>query len=505
MGAKSQAYTTDVVFPSAFGVFQSPVHLAYAAWLGERRAFDVRAPFAYADLGCGGGLTLCVLAACYPHGQFHGIDINPEHIAQGRALAADAGLDNVTFHHLSFADLAAAPLPARFDAIAMSGIYSWLSPALRRACLDFASARLSDAGVVFLHYSALPGNAQIDALYALLIELSEGIEGDTVTRFRGACEKASALRAASGLFFRQNPLAAAWLDQIARTDQRQMAHEVLNSHWGSLSIRNVADDAAAVGLHFVANAHFELNDIELAAPAGARDVLAGLRPVAREMALDATRSAIARIDVFMRKSDDKMGGAEPPDLWVDRLTSGPLAAERAQMAQRAGVDLFDPVYEDILSAIDGRARRLGDLLAVPDARDAKARELALKRIIALKLAHLQLEPFPRKAPEHPPRLASRINSLLLTERIEVAGALPLASPVAGTQVLLPPEDRLALLALVNGDFEQAWARIERAGQNVRLGERQIRDARALAEVASARAKALRGPIVDRLFRLGILA
>jgi len=505
MGAQSQEYTTDVVFPSAFGVFQSPVHLAYAAWLGGRRSFDVRAPFAYADLGCGGGVTLCILAACYPHGEFHGVDINPEHIAQGRALAADAGLGNVTFHHLSFADLPAAPLPARLDAIAISGIYSWLSPSLRRACLDFANARLSDAGVVFLHYSALPGNAQIDALYALLIELSEGIEGDTVSRFRGACEKAAMLRAASGLFFRQNPLAAAWLDQIARTDQRQMAHEVLNSHWGSLSIRNVADEAAAAGLQFVANAHLELNDIELAAPSGAREVLSGLTPVAREMALDAMRSAIARIDVFMRESDDNTGSAVPPDLWVDRLTRGPLKVERAQLAQRAGVDLSDPIYDDILGAIDDRAQRLSDLLATSDARDAKARELALKRIIALKLAHLQLEPFPRKVPEHPPRLASPINDLLLTERIEVAGALPLASPVAGTQVLLPPEDRLALLALVNGDFEHAWARIERAGQSVRLGERQVRDARALAEIANARAEALRGPIVERLFRLGIVA
>lgn len=207
----------------------------------------------------------------------------------------------------------------------------------------------------------------------------------------------------------------------------------------------------------------------------------------------------------MRESDDNTGSAAPPDLWVDRLTRGPLKVERAQLAQRAGVDLSDPIYDDILGAIDDRAQRLSDLLATPDARDTEARELALKRIIVLKLAHLQLEPFPRKAPEHPLRLASPINDLLLTERIEVAGALPLASPVAGTQVLLPPEDRLALLALVNGDFEQAWARIERAGQSVRLGERQVRDARALAEIANARAEALRGPIVERLFRLGILA
>lgn len=505
MTAQAQDYTTDVVFPSAFGVFQSPVHLAYAAWLGGRQTFDIRFPFAYADLGCGGGLTLCVLAACYPHGDFHGVDINPEHIAQGRALAADAGLDNVTFHNLSFADLSKAPMPARFDTIAMSGIYSWLSPTLRRACLDFANARLSDDGVVFLHYSALPGNAQIDALYALLIELSKGIDGDTVTRFRTACEKASKLRSARGLFFRQNPLAAAWLDQTARTDQRQMAHEVLNSHWGSLSIRNVADEAAAAGLCFVANAHLELNDIELAAPAGSREVLAGLKPVAREMALDAMRSAIARIDVFMRDRDDNAGSVDPPDLWVDRLTNGPLQAERAQLAQRAGVDLSDPVYDVILAAIDGRAQCLRDLLASSDAPDAKARELALKRMIALKLAHLQLEPFPRGVPEHPPRLASRINSLLLTERIEVAGALPLASSVAGTQVLLPPEDRLALLALVGGDFERAWVRIKKAGQNVRLGERQVSDAHTLAEIATARGEALRGPIVERLFRLGVLA
>src|SRR6201995_6109946 len=114
VAAASSDYTTDIVYPSAFGVFQAPVHMAYAASLGRRAAPRVDGTaFTYCDLGTGAGLTMCVLADCYPEAQFHGVDLNPEHVRRGRALAQQAGLANVTFHEAGFAELRRLPLPAR--------------------------------------------------------------------------------------------------------------------------------------------------------------------------------------------------------------------------------------------------------------------------------------------------------------------------------------------------------------------------------------------------------
>lgn len=94
--------------------------------------------------------------------------------------------------------------------------------------------------------------------------------------------------------------------------------------------------------------------------------------------------------------------------------------------------------------------------------------------------------------------------MLLEDQIESAGPLPLASPVAGTQVLLPPEDRLALLALTGGDFAAAWARIERAGQKIKLAGVPVIGAGALRNAAEARANQIGSAMIARLTRLGVV-
>lgn len=489
------SYTTDIVYPSAFGAFQSPVHLIQAAWLGGRTGPDLSAPFAYADLGCGAGMTLCVLAACYPQARFHGVDINPEHIRLARDLATRAELSNVAFHHRSFAELDTLDLPP-LDFVGLSGVYSWLTPDLRQACLGFAARRLTPAGLVFLHYGALPGNAQIDALYALIREAARTSPGDSLDQFRFGCAAADRMRQAGARFFRLNPQASAWLDQLSRQDPRAMAHEVLNAQRASLSARDAAEEAAAQGLTFVANAQLELNDLGLTAPDALRDELAGYPPVAREMLMDAMRDTHSRMDV-LGLSDAPAGAADPP-LWVDRLSRGPLTEERRTFGQRTGLDLMTPAYDEVLRRVDGQAVELGRLIAETGARQE------IQRLAALKLAHLLRQPYVPTAATEAPRMASRLNTLVLEERIDAAGVIPFASPVAGTQVLLPPQDRLALLALLDGDFEAAWVRVKAAGQVIKDAGVPVEDARGLRRAADRRAAAIGARILDDLCRLGVV-
>ena len=60
-----------------------------------------------ADVGCGAGGALILMATQYPDSDFHGYDISRYAIERARVKAAGAGLDNVHFH-----DVGDTPLPS---------------------------------------------------------------------------------------------------------------------------------------------------------------------------------------------------------------------------------------------------------------------------------------------------------------------------------------------------------------------------------------------------------
>lgn len=496
------AYTTDIVYPSAFGAFQSPIHLVHAAWLGGRRAPDVSSRFTYVDLGCGAGLTACVLADCYPEAQFHGVDVNEEHVRRGRELAERAGLSNVSFHCMDFLDLPQLKVP-HVDFVGLSGVYSWLSADRKQAALAFAGERLTESGVVFLHYAALPGNAQIDALYTLIREAAQDVDGDSITKFRAACAAVMKLRGVGARFFRVNPQADAWMAQLVNEDTPAMIHEVLNAQRSSLSVRDASIDAAQAGLVYVANAQIELNHLELVAPDALNEDLARRDVITREMMMDAIRAPHSRMDVLMRR--DAPRSTEPPQLWVDCLDRGPATASRQNLSQKTGLDLMAPIYSMLLQSLTGGARRLPDLLQEMERAGHAQAQRALQVMAALKLVHFQRAPYAAASRPTKPVLASALNRLVLEEEIEAAGAIPFASPVAGTQLLLGPADRLALLALTNGDFGSAWRRIQQQGKKIKVGGQPVESEAALRQAAAQRSAAIGDQIITRLAQLGVVA
>ncbi|MCW5759182.1 MAG: hypothetical protein KIS90_05390, partial [Phenylobacterium sp.] len=199
------------------------------------------------------------------------------------------------------------------------------------------------------------------------------------------------------------------------------------------------------------------------------------------------------------------GGApavEPPRMWVDRLTRGPLADERRDLSGRTGVDLRAAPYGAVLERVDGQAAPLADVLADPRLGADAAQ--VVQRLAALKLVHLLPRPY-AQAPAGRPRISSRLNALVLDEAIDSAGPMPFASPVAGTQVLLPPQDRLALLHLVGGDFDAAWRRLAKAGQTAKMDGQAITSAEGLRTAAARRAQAIGPAMTVQLGRLGVLS
>jgi 2-polyprenyl-3-methyl-5-hydroxy-6-metoxy-1,4-benzoquinol methylase len=60
-----------------------------------------------ADVGCGAGGALLLMAQHYPNSSFHGYDISTYALARAREKQAEAGVDNLTFH-----DARDEPLPS---------------------------------------------------------------------------------------------------------------------------------------------------------------------------------------------------------------------------------------------------------------------------------------------------------------------------------------------------------------------------------------------------------
>ncbi len=87
----------------------------------------LRAGIDVADIGCGSGHAVNVLARAYPASNFTGFDFSDEAIAIGRAEAEAWGLTNVTFE---LCDVATLDRPDAFDAItAFDAIHDQAHPA----------------------------------------------------------------------------------------------------------------------------------------------------------------------------------------------------------------------------------------------------------------------------------------------------------------------------------------------------------------------------------------
>ncbi|MBA2282547.1 MAG: class I SAM-dependent methyltransferase [Actinomycetota bacterium] len=98
-----------------------------------------------ADVGCGKGHAVNVMAAAFPNSRFTGLDISDEGIAAGRAEAATLGLANASFEVHDVASLAG---PARFDFVtAFDAVHDQADPT---AVLAGIAAVLRDDGTFLM-------------------------------------------------------------------------------------------------------------------------------------------------------------------------------------------------------------------------------------------------------------------------------------------------------------------------------------------------------------------
>jgi SAM-dependent methyltransferase len=144
----------------------------------------LRAGAELADIGCGSGHAINVMAQAFPAGRFTGIDFSEEGLAAGRAESERLGLTNTTFaqHDVAALDIADAyDVITAFDAIhdqahpaqVLANIYRALRPGGVFLMVDIkASSRLEDnIGVPFASYLYT-----VSTMHCMSVSL--GLEGD---------------------------------------------------------------------------------------------------------------------------------------------------------------------------------------------------------------------------------------------------------------------------------------------------------------------------------------
>jgi len=164
-------YPRDSIYTADYMPELHPHRLHLAALLhGHSPGFDPDRP-KYLELGCGNGLTLALLAAALPYGDFVGVDFNPSHIARARTLAAEAGLDNVRFLCGDFAEAQAWLAGDSYDIIAAHGVYSWIEESPRRSMERLVGCCLRVGGLLQVSYNARPAWSAPEPAQKLMCEL----------------------------------------------------------------------------------------------------------------------------------------------------------------------------------------------------------------------------------------------------------------------------------------------------------------------------------------------
>ena len=138
-----------------------------------------------ADVGCGSGHAINLMAQAFPKSRFTGYDFSDEGIAEGKAEAKAIGLKNATFEKKDAATLDGSKqfdLITTFDSVhdqakprrVLKGIYDALKPGGTYLCVDIAaSSELADN----LEHPMGPFLYTISTMHCMTVSLAYGGEG----------------------------------------------------------------------------------------------------------------------------------------------------------------------------------------------------------------------------------------------------------------------------------------------------------------------------------------
>ncbi len=218
---------------------------------GALFALDVAPPAScrLLEIGCGDGGNLLAMAVELPGSSFVGIDSSAHAIARARDIAHELALPNVHFEQVAIEDY---ETPAgSFDYVVAHGVFSWVPDDVREALLALAAHALTEQGIAYVSYNALPGARVPQTLRELLKLMLEGID-EPVARMAEARRLLALLAGPDGTATVLGTEAAML---VARPDAL-LFHDALAAVNDPFFFHEFAARAATHGLQYLAEAHF---------------------------------------------------------------------------------------------------------------------------------------------------------------------------------------------------------------------------------------------------------
>jgi Predicted methyltransferase regulatory domain/Methyltransferase domain len=264
------------------------------------------------ELGCGDGGNLVPMALALPGARFLGVDSSRRAIARGRELVEALGLANVTLEAAPIEEL--EPPPERFDYVIAHGVYSWVEDAVRDRLLELCGAVLSERGIAYVSYNALPGGRLSGALRDMLVFHTAGLD-DPAERIEAARDL---LRLLAGSWPDGHEFGSIMRRQAERLLERggeTLFHDELAAVNEPVYFHQFVAHAVRHGLQYLAEADFFEMQTGVLPDAVSEELLRVEDPVRREQYLDFVKGRMFRQTLLCRS-----------ELEVDR-SPDPLVVE----------------------------------------------------------------------------------------------------------------------------------------------------------------------------------
>ena len=514
MAAPAEGYITDVSYIPGFYPNMAPVAMRYVATLNRVKPPAVSQGFRYLELGCGLGRALTTLAAANPHGEFVGIDVNPDHTAVVEKEIAAGQLSNARVLTADFGRLPADL--GQFEFIALHGVFSWVSQDVRDQILAIAKERLAPGGLLLVSYNAMPGWAHLQPIRGILRQYAALRQGDSLQRMRDALAYLVYIRDKQAKYFIDNPRAAAYVDGLLKQDVRYLAHEYLNEHWTSFYFSDVAGMFGTAGLAFVGSLPVFTNFWDLCVRPEFQELF---RTTSNRLVTEAHKDFCAntafRWDVYakapqvmpevadrMREADDFYFHVSRPGITLPYQVNLGVVTSTVQ----------GPVYQALLDALSAGGLRLSELAAVKELAGTTPADLAraVDAGVAMGLFDVAAGPVMSQPADISATvsLASPFNRAILATDALGGRPVALASGTTGTGHSLGDFDAAILHELLEQGSAGLVARVDerlaKSGRSLQKEGKPVADTAERLQLVEQACDAFVKTSLPQLVRLGIV-
>ncbi|MCX7283429.1 MAG: methyltransferase domain-containing protein [Novosphingobium sp.] len=205
------------------------------------------------EIGGGTCVNLLAMAAMWPGCDAHGFDLSANAIARGQEIAEASSLANVT---LAVEDICEAHLryPAgSFDYVIAHGVYAWVPDHVRAATMALTAHVLSDRGVGFISYNAMPGGHVRKIMREMLLDAIGHIDDpeERIAAVRDFLEDYARPRERDDLLAKTLRQQAE--NMLLRPDA-VLFHDELGPFFNPQRLRDVVAEGQANGLIFLTDA-----------------------------------------------------------------------------------------------------------------------------------------------------------------------------------------------------------------------------------------------------------